>query len=129
LIPLLERVPGLRYLRISALLVLVVFPLFLLAPNWIVKLVFLAALGFLNAGWYAIPKGQLYSTMPGQSGTVITLANIFGLIGALVPLALGWMAFQWGLDRAIWLIIMGPVALLLGIPRFRSKIGVEDTWQ
>ena len=34
LIPLLERMPGLRYLRISAALALVLFPAFLLVPGF-----------------------------------------------------------------------------------------------
>ena len=126
LIPLLERVSGLRYLRISALLVLGVFPTFLLVQSWPIKLFLIGLLGILNAGWYAIPKGQLYSAMPGQSGAVITLTNLFGFVGALIPLGIGWLAFRFGLETAIWFVILGPIALLFGIPRFRSKINVED---
>ncbi len=126
LIPLLERVSGLRYLRVSALLVLGVFPVFLLVQSWPLKLILIGILGILNAGWYAIPKGQLYSAMPGQSGAVITLTNLFRFIGALIPLAIGWLAFQFGVEKAIWFVILGPVALLFGIPRFRSKISVEE---
>jgi len=124
LIPLLEKVSGLQYLRLSALLVLVIFPSFLLAPTWPIKLILVGVLGFLNAGWYAIPKGQLYTAMPGQSGTVMTIDNLFGIVGALIPLGMGWLAYNFGLDVAIWLVILGPLALLLGIPRFRSKIYV-----
>jgi len=126
LIPLLEKVSGLYYLRISAFLVLLIFPLFLLVPSWPLKLILVGVLGVLNAGWYAIPKGQLYTTMPGQSGTVMTIDNIFGIIGALIPLGIGWLALHFGLDVAIWFVILGPIALLLGIPHFRVKINVED---
>jgi FSR family fosmidomycin resistance protein-like MFS transporter len=126
LIPLLERVAGLRYLRISALVVLFIYPAFLLVESWPLKLVLIGSLGLLNAGWYAIPKGQLYTAMPGQSGTVMTLTNIFGFIGALFPLGLGWIAQGLGLDVALWFIIIGPIILLLGIPRNRSKIKVEE---
>jgi FSR family fosmidomycin resistance protein-like MFS transporter len=126
LIPLLERVAGLRYLRVSALLVLCIYPAFLLIEGWPLKLVLIGLLGLLNAGWYAIPKGQLYTAMPGQSGTVMMLANIFGFIGALFPLALGWIAQRFGLDIALWFIVLGPIILLLGIPRNRSKIRMEE---
>lgn len=126
LIPLLERVSGLRYLRFSALLVLGIFPVFLLVQSWSLKLILLGILGILNAGWYAIPKGQLYSAMPGKSGTVMTLTNLFGFIGALIPMGIGWLAFRFGLETAIWFVILGPIALLFGIPRFHSKIIVED---
>jgi len=102
------------------------FSVFLLVQNWPLKLFLVGLLGILNAGWYAIPKGQLCSAMPGQSGAVITLTNLFGFVGALIPLGIGWLALQLGLEVAIWFVILGPIALLFGIPRFRSKINVED---
>jgi len=116
LIPLLERVHDLAYLRVSALVELILFPLFLLAPSFGAKLVALALLGFFNAGWYAILRAQLYSAMPGQSGTTITLGNLFGLAGSLIPLGLGIAAGHYGLGASLWLLLLGPVALLLGIP-------------
>ncbi len=116
LIPLLERVPGLAYLRVSALLELILFPIFLLAPTLPVKLIALGLLGFFNAGWYSILKGRLYSAMPGQSGTVMTLDNLGSLAGGLVPMLIGALAQQFGLGRAIWVLILGPVALLVGLP-------------
>jgi FSR family fosmidomycin resistance protein-like MFS transporter len=122
LIPLLERYSGTRYLRISAVLVLGIYPAFLLVENWRYKLVLVGFLGLLNSGWYAIPQGRLYSAMPGQSSTVMTLTNIFGLIGSLIPLGIGWVAYNYSLDVAMWLILLGPVMLLFGIPRFRSRI-------
>ena len=117
LIPLLERVRGLRYLRVSAALVLVIFPAFLLVPGWRAKLVLVGILGLLNAGWYAILKAQLYASMPGQSGTVLTVGSVFGWIGALIPLGIGAAADQWGLGPTLWLLLLGPLALLAGIPR------------
>ncbi|MDQ3929223.1 MAG: MFS transporter, partial [Chloroflexota bacterium] len=89
LIPLLERIPGLVYLRISTLLELVLFPAFLLAPEVWMKFVLLALLGLFNAGWYSILKGNLYSSMPGQSGSVTAVSNVFGIAGSLIPLGIG----------------------------------------
>src|SRR5690606_13384 len=60
LLPLLERVRGLTYLRVSAGLVLLLFPAFLLAPTFAMKLALVGVLGLLNAGWYAILQAQLY---------------------------------------------------------------------
>src|SRR5260221_2811325 len=54
LIPLLERVRGLTYLRISAALEFFLFPALLLVPGFGLKLIILALLGFFNAGWYSI---------------------------------------------------------------------------
>jgi MFS transporter, FSR family, fosmidomycin resistance protein len=115
LIPLLERVQGIRYLRVSALLVLGFYPAFLVVPNFPVKLAMLACLGLLNAGWYSILQGQLYRVMPGQSGAVMTLSNLFGLVGGLMPLGLGWMAQQVGLQPTMWVLLTAPIALLIGL--------------
>jgi FSR family fosmidomycin resistance protein-like MFS transporter len=117
LIPLLERVPGLRYLRLSTVVELVLFPAFLLVPGLWAKLPLLALLGLFNAGWYAILKAQLYSAMPGQSGTVMTVGNVFGLVGSLIPLGLGLVAERFDLRVTMWLLLLGPVALLIGMPK------------
>jgi FSR family fosmidomycin resistance protein-like MFS transporter len=121
LIPLLERVPGLVYLRASAAVMLILFPAFLLVPPLAAKLVLLGALGLLNAGWYAILMAQLYSTMPNQSGTVLAVNNVSGLAGSVIPLGLGVIAHSAGLHVAMWLLIAGPVALLVGLPRVYSR--------
>ena len=121
LIPLLERVSGLRYLRVSTLVVLLLFPAFLLLTNPLAKVLLIGTLGLFNAGWYAIPKGQLYSEMPGKSGTVMTLGNIFNFIGSFIPFGMGMVAQIFGLQYSMWLIILGPIALLFGIPRSSSS--------
>ncbi|MDJ0797853.1 MAG: MFS transporter [Calothrix sp. MO_167.B12] len=118
LIPLLERVRGLAYLKLSAAIVLFLYPAFLLLPNINIKLLILALLGLFNAGWYSILQGQLYTAMPGQSGTVLTLSNLFGLVGGLMPLVLGLLAQHYGLENTMWLLIAAPIALLIGLLRF-----------
>ncbi|OKH46476.1 MFS transporter [Calothrix sp. HK-06] len=115
IIPLLERVRGLDYLRFSAIIVLCLYSAFLIVPNINVKFIILGLLGFFNAGWYSILKGQLYTAMPGQSGTVMTLDNLFGLVGGFMPLILGLLANQFGLQNIMWLLLVAPLALLMGI--------------
>jgi FSR family fosmidomycin resistance protein-like MFS transporter len=121
LIPLVERVRGLSYLRFSASLILLLYPSFLLVPELWMKLVLLGFIGLFNAGWYAILKGNLYSSMPGRSGTVIAVGNVAGLIGSLFPLAIGYLAEAVGLASTMWLLMLGPIALVLGIPRVARK--------
>ena len=75
----------------------------------------LGLLGLFNAGWYSILKAQLYSAMPGQSGSVMTVSNLFGLLGYLIPLGLGLVAEQFGLRATMWLLLIGPVVLLVGL--------------
>jgi FSR family fosmidomycin resistance protein-like MFS transporter len=115
LIPLLERVQGLAYLRLSAMIVLCLYPAFLAVPNLNVKLIVLGFLGFLNAGWYSILQGRLYTAMPGQSGIVMTLNNLAGFVGGLVPFVLGWVAQQYGLQPTMWMLLAAPIALLVGL--------------
>ncbi len=117
LIPLLERVRGLNYLRLSVVAELILFPAFMLVPNPWVKLVLVGLLGLFNSGWYAILQGNLYSSMPGQSGTVIAISNITGLFGKLIPFGIGLTAERFGLGSAMWLLLAGPIALLIGLPK------------
>ena len=113
----LRKVSGLRYLRWSALAVLAVYPAFLGIPSLPVKLVLLALLGLLNSGWYALPKAGLYSALPGASGTAVAVAGIGGLAGACVPAALGFLAQAIGLGPTMWLLLLAPAALIVGVPR------------
>jgi FSR family fosmidomycin resistance protein-like MFS transporter len=120
LIRLLERVRGIAYLRLSAVAVVFLFTAFLVAPGASLKLLLLCLLGFSNAGWYSILKAQLYKSMPGQSGTVLAVANVFGLVGSLTPLWLGLVAERYGLKATMWLMLLGPVALICALPRAKS---------
>ncbi len=120
LIPLLERVPGLRYLRVSALLELVLFPAVLLAPAFGAKLALLGLLGFFNSGWYAVLQAQLYASLPGQSGTALAVKNVSGIIASFIPLGLGLTAQRWGLDLAMWLLLAGPIVLVIGLRNARG---------
>jgi FSR family fosmidomycin resistance protein-like MFS transporter len=117
LIPLLEKVRSLNYLRISVVAELVLFPAFLLVPNPWAKLVIAGLLGLFNSGWYAILQGNLYSSMPGQSGTVMALGNIVGFFGKFIPFGIGLAAEHFGLGPAMWLLLAGPLALIIGLPK------------
>ena len=126
LIPLLERVRGLYYLRFSALAMLVLYPAFLILPWYGAKLVVLGLMGLGNAGWYAILKGQLYTALPGQSGTAMALNSGFSLVYGLVPALLGFIAQRAGLPLMMWVLVAGPIALLLGLPRALSPVAEDE---
>ena len=64
-----------------------------------------------------ILRANLFSSMPGQSGTAQALGSISGMIGKLIPLGIGLAAQAYGLQTAMWLLIAGPIALLIGLPR------------
>ncbi len=115
LIPLLEKVEGLQYLRWSVVLELVLFPAFLLVPwiGW--KLVLAGLLGFFNSGWYAILQGRLYTALPSKSASIMVLSNLAGLLGGLLPLVIGLVADGFGLQTAMWMLLAGPIALMVGL--------------
>ena len=117
LIPLVERFNGLDYLRVSVTIELILFPLFLLSSQAWLKLIIIALMGFFNSGWYSILKANLYEAMQGQSGAVLTLDNISGMFGKLIPLGIGFAAQSFGLATAMWFLLAGPVALFIGLPR------------
>jgi FSR family fosmidomycin resistance protein-like MFS transporter len=121
LIPLLGKVRGLDYLRLSVVVELVLYPAFLLIPDPCGKLVLSGLLGLFNSGWYAILQANLYSSMPGKSGTVMTLGNITGFFGKIIPFGIGLAAEKYGLGTAMWLLLAGPVALLIGLPK-RARV-------
>lgn len=117
LVRMLDRVPGLVYLKASAVGVLVVFPLFLLAPALERKVALAAALGLLTSGWYPVLQARFYGALPGRSGAAVTISTLGGILGGLLPVALGEAAQAWGLGTMMWLLLAAPVSLLVGLPR------------
>ena len=113
LLPVLARVSGLRYLRASALLAMVVYPVFLLAGPVPVKIAALALIGVVHAGWYAIPQGRLYTELGETTGTAVALSSLGTAAGSLLPLAIGMIAERAGLPAALWIALLAPLALLL----------------
>ncbi len=125
LIPLLERVRGLDYLRVSAVIELVLFIAFMIVEQSLLKIIIIGIIGFFNSGWYAILQGQFYSAMPGQGGTVMALSNVGGLLGGMFPIIIGLLAERFGLGIAMWFILLGPIALIVGLPRHISNAGSD----
>ncbi len=119
LVPLLRRVEGLRVLRWTATAMLVAYPAFLLAPGVGAKLVVLSTLGVLRTGWYAIPQARLFDEFHGSSGTAVAVSDLGGLAMRIVPIGVGVLAHRAGLSSAMWVLLVAPVALLVGLPHRR----------
>lgn len=117
LIPILERIDGVRLIRVTAIIALGVYTAFLLVPGLWPKLILLALLGPLRSGWYQVIQGRAYSAMPGKSGTVIAITSIAGLLHAAYPVILGALAENFGLSAAMALLTLGPLSLIIGLPR------------
>lgn len=116
LVPLLERVSGLRVLRISAVVVLAAYASFLLAPVVWVKYPLIAVVSFSTAGWYSTLRAKSYQALPGQSGVAVAAGSIANIFSLFVPLAVGRLADAFGLQWAMWLLAVGPLALIVGLP-------------
>lgn len=127
LLPLLARVDGLRYLRISAAGALFVFPCLLLVPSLSLKFLLIGCLALLNAGWYPVLQARLYTELPERSGTAMAVGTIFGTGAALLPFLVGQVAQRAGLHAALWLLVIGPVVILLAIPRSPDTVDISRT--
>ncbi len=117
LVPLLERVSGTRVLRVTALLVLGLYIAFLLVPSTWLRLILIGAIGFCTSGWFAILQGKTYSTLPGQSGLIVAAGSLSNVVKLLVPVVIGYIADLFGLQWAMWLLALGPLALIFGLPK------------
>lgn len=106
-----------QFLRRTALVELFAFAGFLLVPGFIPKLIFVILVNLFNTGWYSILQGRLYSSLPGQSASIMAIGAVTDPLVKLLPLLLGFLADQFGLGVAMWLLILGPIALLVGLPR------------
>jgi MFS transporter, FSR family, fosmidomycin resistance protein len=126
LVPVLAHVSGVTSLRVTALLATGVYPGLLLIPGLTSKLVLLAILGLLRAGWYAIPQGRLYGALPGNSGVAVAVSNISGLPAYAFPLLLGVAAQHYGLGSALWLCLIAPIAILVGVPQKAAETRAVD---
>jgi MFS transporter, FSR family, fosmidomycin resistance protein len=114
LIPVLDRVPGRAVLRASAAAALALYPAFLLVPGFWPKVVILALLSTVTAAWYPVLQAQLYASLPGQSGAAVSLLSASALVGALGPLAVGFLAGTLGLSWALGLLVLVPACVLAG---------------
>jgi fucose permease len=122
----LRRASGARYLRASAIAAAALLAGFLVVPGLAAKLSVLAALGMVTAGWYPLLKARLYEELPGRSGTAMSLSASMDPVGALPPLAIGLAAEAFGLGTALWLLLVGPAALLALVPRPRLGVRPRD---
>ena len=100
--------PGSSYSLFAALLIV---------PGILPKIILLGLVGICNSGWYSVLQAQLYTVMPGRSGAVLTVGNFFGLVGGVLPFAVGAAAEAFGLHVGMWILLLAPISLLVGIPR------------
>ena len=117
-IPFIDRQKdSMNFMRTTAFMELFAFAVFLLIPGFIPKLVVVIIVNLCNTGWYPILQGRLYSSLPGQSASVMAIGSVVAPLAKLFPFLIGFFADQFGLQTAMWLLLLGPIALLFGLPR------------
>jgi FSR family fosmidomycin resistance protein-like MFS transporter len=121
LIPLLERVDGLRVVRYSTIAAIGLYIAFLTVPVVWLKYVLIGALSLATTAWFPVLRGRTFSALPGQSGMVVAIAAVANLSILVTPTVLGALADAFGLQAAMWLLLIGPLALLVGLPKGESR--------
>src|ERR1043165_709837 len=122
-IPFIDRQnDSIKLIRTTALLELFAFAIFLLTPGFVPKLIVVIAVNLFNTGWYSILQGRLYSSLPGQSASVMAIGSVTAPLAKFFPFLIGFLADQFGLQTAMWILILGPVALLTGLPKATNTL-------
>jgi FSR family fosmidomycin resistance protein-like MFS transporter len=114
-VPVIDRLEGRAVVRASAAVAAMVYVAFLLVDLAPVKVALLGLLGASTAGWYAVLLARYYATMPGRSGVAVSVSSIAGIVSGAVPLTLGLIAERYGLEPTMWLLLVGPIALVLAL--------------
>ncbi len=117
LIPILEKFPGRRVVRLSAGVTGILYAAWLLAPWLWAKIALIVVIKLVTLGWYEVLQGEAFATIPGRSGTVMAMNSVFGLLAGGIAFLVGWVAAQAGLPAAMWLLLAGPICLVLFVPR------------
>jgi FSR family fosmidomycin resistance protein-like MFS transporter len=117
-IPFIDKQPdSLKFIRRTACLEILAFSVFLLVPGFIPKLIAIVFVNIFNTGWYPVLQGRLYSALPGQSASIMAIGSVTAPLAKLFPLLIGLLADRFGLGLAICLLLLGPLALIIGLPR------------
>ena len=106
-----------QFLRRTALLNLITFIGFMLIPGFIPKIILVILVNLSNTGWYSILQGRLYSSLPGQSASIMAIGAVTTPLAKALPLLIGILADRVGLDIAMWVLLLAPIALLIGLPK------------
>lgn len=122
-----DRQPdSIKYLRVTAVLEVFAFAIFLLVPGLTLKIVAIVFVNFFNTGWYPILQGRLYSNLPGQSASIMAIGSVTAPLAKLFPFLIGFIADRLGLQTAMWILLLGPIALIVGLPRNTPSLPVGE---
>jgi MFS transporter, FSR family, fosmidomycin resistance protein len=122
LVPVLGRVDSRRVVVAGAMLAVVAYPAFLVAPGPGLKIVVLGVLSAATAPWYPVLQAQLYRALDDHSAVAVTLSSAASLAGGVAPLVVGLAAERFGLGAALaGLVVVAPVVLAGVRPRSGAR--------
>jgi hypothetical protein len=121
LIRILDVAPGRRLVRVSAVLVAGLYPLFLILPGFWPKTGLILLIHVLTAGWYPVLQAEAYAAADGRSAAMLALSSTAGVIGSGLAWLIGWLAALAGLPAAMWALLLGPVCLIVFLPRREGR--------
>jgi FSR family fosmidomycin resistance protein-like MFS transporter len=108
--------------RISALVTGILYAIWLLAPWLWMKIALIIVIKLTTLGWYEVLQGEAFATVPGRSGTVMAINSVIGVLAGGISFLVGLVAAQAGLPAAMWILLLGPVSLILCMPKYRTGI-------
>jgi FSR family fosmidomycin resistance protein-like MFS transporter len=124
LIPLLEKYPGKNLVRLSAGVTGILYAVWLLAPWLWAKIGLIILIKLSTLGWYEVLQGEAFATVPGRSGTVMAINSVIGVLAGGISFFVGWVAAKAGLPAAMWILIIGPISLVLFVPGHKPAASV-----
>lgn len=116
-----QRTSGRRLLPWMAALALTGVALLLVAPTVPLAALALAVVAFAAAGWYPLAQAAAYATRPGRAALVRTVGLLGDPIEIVLPGVTGLIAARFGLSAALAFLALGPLAMLLLLPRQRRS--------
>jgi predicted MFS family arabinose efflux permease len=116
-----HRLPGWRLLPLMALLAVVGIGALLAAPSLPLAALALAIVAFAAAGWYPLAQAAAYATRPGRAALVRTVSLFGDPLEVVLPAVTGLIATRFGLAAALAFLALGPLAMVLLVPRRRPR--------
>jgi MFS transporter, FSR family, fosmidomycin resistance protein len=121
LIPLLERYNGRSIVRASALLAIAFYPIWLMVSLSWAKILLLVAVRLATIGWYPVLKSEAFRSFSGHSGEVMAIDSLAGLASGGFAWIMGAVAGFAGLRTAMWLLLAGPICLVMWVPASQTS--------
>jgi MFS family permease len=109
----LKRTSELRVLAIASAGCAIAYVVWLLAPSVAWNVVLVAPVGLFAGPLYPLASAQAYAARPESSGVVLAASHLFTPLGLALPFALGAIADAAGIEIALALLVIQPIALCM----------------